>query len=232
MGYLAYYLLPIALGLATEHPAVALLAGVLWLGRGYLPDPAIWLRTFGRSRALRRELELNPNNLVAARDLARLYLDLKRPKKAVASIEATRERMARSSRHPLGSRDDAELLFLLGLARFRAGDSEGALAPLIEAVAIAPDVGRGEPYVIASDALVRLGRWEEAEDALERFLDQNQSSVEAYVKLARIRSKRNDARGKSDALHEAKVTWRTLPKFMQRHQFGWFLVAIVAPIWM
>jgi tetratricopeptide (TPR) repeat protein len=232
MGYYAYYLLPILLAYATAHPGAALLAGVIWLGRGYLPDPAVWLRTMGRIRKLQTDLALNPANLSAARDLARLYLERKRPKKAIALIESTRARMASSSRHPLGSRDDAELLFHLGLARFRAGDAEGALAPLIDAVAIAPEVGRGEPYLVASDALARLGRWEEAEDALERFLGQNQSSVEVYVKLARVRSKRKDAEGTSRALSEAKTTWRVLPGFMQRRQFRWFLEAVVAPLWL
>lgn len=232
MGYLAWYLLPILLGYATQHPGAALLAGVIWLCRGYLPDPAVWLRTMGRMRRLKTDLDLNPHNLAAARDLARLYLERKRPRKAVGLIEATRARMAQSARHPLGSRDDAELLFHLGLARFRTGDSSGALEPLIEAVGIAPDIGRGEPYMVAADALARLGRWEEAEDAIERFIGQNQSSVEAYVKLARARSQRKDADGTTRALHEAKSTWRVLPGFMQRRQFRWFLEAVVAPIWL
>lgn len=230
MGYYAYYLMPMLLAYATRHPAAALLALLFWLGRGYLPDPAVWLRTMGRIRKLRTDLELNPDNLVAARDLARLYLERKRPKKAAALIEAARARMVRSSR--LGSRDDAELLFNLGVARLRSGDAEGALAPLIEAVGIAPDVGRGEPYMAAADALARLGRWEEAEDALERFLGQNQSSVAAYVKLARVRSKQNDSEGTTHALREAKTTWRVLPGFMQRHQFGWFVLALLASFWL
>lgn len=232
MGYFAYYLLPIGLAFATQHPGAALLVGVIWLCRGYLPDPAVWLRTMGRIRRLNTDLDLNPDNLVAARDLARVYLERMRPKKAVKLIEATRERMAKSPRKSLGSRDDAELLFHLGVARHRSGDAEGALAPLIEAVAIAPDVGRGEPYMVAADALAKLGRWEEAEDSLDRYLGQNQSSVEAYVKLARIRSRRKDSQGTSEALREARSTWRVLPGFMQRRQFRWFLEAIVAPIWL
>lgn len=230
MGYYAYYLMPMLLAYATRHPAAALMAVVFWLGRGYLPDPAVWLRTMGRIRKLRTALDLNPDNLVAARDLARLYLERKRPKKAAAVIEAARARMGRSSR--LGTRDDAELLFHLGLARLRSGNAEGALSPLIEAVSIAPEVGRGEPYMAAADALVRLGRWEEAEDALERFLGQNQSSVEAYVKLARVRSKRNDSEGTTHALREAKTTWRVLPAFMQRHQLGWFVLALIGSLWL
>ncbi|HVH44303.1 MAG TPA: tetratricopeptide repeat protein [Labilithrix sp.] len=231
MGYMAYYLMPILLAYATQNPAAVVLAGIIWLCRDFLPDPAVWLRTMGRIRKLKTDIDLNPSNLAACRDLARIYLERKRPKKAIALLEQTRERMARSPRHPLGTRDDAELLFYLGLARFRSGDAEGALAPLVEAVAIAPDIGRGEPYMVAADALARLGRWEHAESSLECFLEHNQSSVEVYVKLARVRSKRNDATGTKAAIREAKTTWRVLPGFKQREQFRWFLAAFVAAIW-
>ena len=42
------------------------------------------------------------SRVLATRDLARLYLERKRPKKAIELIEMTRERMAQSTRHPQG----------------------------------------------------------------------------------------------------------------------------------
>jgi tetratricopeptide (TPR) repeat protein len=170
--------------------------------------------------------------MMATRDLARLYLELKRPRKAIELIEKTRERMAQSTRHPQGSLDDAELLFQLGIARMKSGQTEAALEPLVAAVAIAPDVGRGDPYLVASDALMKLGRWEEAEDSLDRFLAYNQSSVEAYVKLARARAKQKDDAGSKEALAQAKQTWNVLPSFKRRHEWQWWLAALVAPLWM
>jgi tetratricopeptide (TPR) repeat protein len=232
MGYWSYYVLSIFLAYALQNPAAAVLALVFWLCRGFLPDPVVWLRTMGRISKLRSEIELNPSNMMATRDLARLYLERKRPKKAIVLIEKTRQRMAESTRHPQGSLDDAELLFQLGVARLRSGEPEAALEPLVAAVAIAPEVGRGDPYLVASEALTKLGRWEEAEDSLERFIGQNQSSVEAYVKLARVRSKQKDDAGRADAIAQAKLTWGVLPTFKRRHEWPWYIAALASPLWL
>ncbi|MBX3192766.1 MAG: tetratricopeptide repeat protein [Labilithrix sp.] len=232
MGYWAYYLISIMLAYATQNPAAAALALVFWLCRGFLPDPVVWLRTMGRISKLRSEIELNPSNMMATRDLARLYLERKRPKKAIELIEKTRQRMAQSTRHPQGSLDDAELLFQLGRAKLDAGQAEAALEPLVGAVAISPEVGRGDPYMVAAEALMSLGRWEEAEDSLERFLEANQSSVKAYVRLARVRAKRRDAAGSKSAIDEAKKTWGVLPSFKRRHEWPWYLAALSSPIWL
>lgn len=209
-----------------------MLAAVFWLGRGFLPDPLVILRTFRRIGKLRGEIELNPANMVATRDLARLYLEQKRPKKALALIDKARQRMAESTRHPQGSRDDAELLYLLGLARLRSGDAEKALDALVASVAIVPDLAYGDPYLVAAEALTKLRRWEEAEDAIERFLDVNQSSVGAYVKLARVRARRDDAQGARDAIGQAKTTWTVLPSFKRRHEWRWYVAAVTSPLWL
>jgi tetratricopeptide (TPR) repeat protein len=186
----------------------------------------------GRISRLRAEIEINPSNMMATRDLARLYLERKRPKQAIVLIERTRQRMAESTRHPQGSLDDAELLFQLGIARMNCGEPEAALEPLVAAIAIAPEVGRGDPYLVAADALAKLGRWEEAEDSLERFIGKNQSSVQAYVKLARVRAKRKDEAGSKDAITQGKQTWGVLPSFKRRHEWPWYLAALVSPFWL
>ena len=232
MGYWSYYVLSFFLAYATQNPAAAVLALGFWLVRGYLPDPVVWVRTMGRISRLRGEIAINPSNMMATRDLARLYLERKRPKQAIAIIEQTRQRMAQSTRHPQGSLDDAELLFQLGIARLACGEPEAALEPLVAAIAIAPEVGRGDPYLVAGDALAKLGRWEEAEDSIERFIGKNQSSVKAYVKLARVRSKQKDEAGSKDAITQGKQTWGVLPSFKRRHEWPWYLAAVVSPFWL
>src|SRR3954452_12260633 len=94
MGYWSYYLISIMLAYATHNPAAAVLALVFWLCRGFLPDPVVWLRTMGQISKLKAQIDLNPSNMVATRDLARLYVERKRPKRAIALIEQTRQRMA------------------------------------------------------------------------------------------------------------------------------------------
>lgn len=232
MGYWTYYLLTFALAYGTQHPALAVLAIAVYAARPWLPDPVVWLRTWGRIRSLEAEIALNPSNMIATRDLARLHLQRRRPKKAIALLERTRQRMAESTRHPQGSRDDAELLFALGEAKLQSGDIEGALEPLVGAVTIVPEIGRGEPYMFASRALMKLKRWEEAEDALDRYIGHNKSSLEAYVRLAQVRLKQKDEQGSKEALAEARSTWNVLPSFKRRHEWKWWLAALTAPIWM
>jgi tetratricopeptide (TPR) repeat protein len=232
MGYWSYYLLSFVLAYATQNPAAAGIAVVFWLCRGFLPDPVVWLRTMGSISRLEAQIALNPSNMVATRDLARVYLERKRAKKAITLIEQTRERMAQSTRHPQGSLDDAELLVQLGIARMRLDQPEAALEPLVAALAIAPDVGRGDPYLLAADALRKLRRWEESEDSLDRFMAKNQSSVQAFVKLAHVRAKQKNEDGAGAAISTAKQTWRVLPAFKRRHEWPWFLAALVSPFWL
>lgn len=232
MGYFSYYLLSIALAIAVKNPAAAGVALVFWLCRGFLPDPVVWFRTMGRISKLKNDIAMNPANLIATRDLARLYVERKRPRRAIEIIEQTRQRMAESTRHPQGSLDDAELLYQLGIAKLQSGDPEAALQPIVSALAIAPEVGRGDPYLVAANALVGLRRWEEAEDSLVRFIGKNTSSVEAFVKLARVRAKQKDADGSAEAIASAKQTWRALPSFMKRRQWPWFAAALVSPLWL
>jgi len=142
------------------------------------------------------------------------------------------QRMAESTRHPLGSRDDAELLHLIGIARLRAGDPAKALDALVAAVAIAPDLAYGDPYHVAGEALAKLKRWDEAEDALERFVETNHSSVAGWVKLARVRAKKDDATGAKEAIAEAKTTWAGLPSFKRRHEWSWWLASVASPLWL
>ena len=65
--------------------------------------------------------------------------------------------------------EDAELLYLSGLALLRAGQHEAALERLVRAVDKDPQLRHGHPYFVAGQALLALQRWDDAVDAFERF---------------------------------------------------------------
>lgn len=222
MGYWTYYLAWFALAYLLRYPW--LLAGVLvfFALRRFIPDPVVWLGTMGRIRRLRGDVEANPANARARRDLARIYLQRRRPRGALRLLDEALRRVP----------DDAELLYLAGLARLRSGEPEGALAPLVRAVELDPRVGFGEPYLVAAEALQRLGRLEEAEDALLRYVDRNSSSVQALTRLALVRSRRNDRQGAREALGEALATWSQVPRFKRRSELGWWLRAQIARVFL
>ena len=86
-----------------------------------------------------RQIEANPSNVTARRDLAVIYLDRLRPGRAAELLADARKRFP----------DDAELLFLTGLAAFRRGRYEEALASFRTALAARERLGKPGPVRIA-----------------------------------------------------------------------------------
>jgi predicted Zn-dependent protease len=221
MGYWTYYLAWIALTYALHRPWLMAGALVFFVLRPFIPDPVVLFRTFGRIRTLEAQIAANPANVTARRDLASIWLERLRPGRALELLDEARRR----------DPDNAELLYLTGLARLRSGDPEGAVEPLVKAIDIDPRVRFGEPYLVAAEALLRLGRLEEAEDALERYVDRNSSSMQGHVRLAIVRKERGDGEGAKKALAEALATWGQLPSYKRRAEFNWWLRAQLARVW-
>lgn len=220
MGYFSYYLGWILLTYLVQYPP--LLAGlvVLFLIRRFVPDPWVLFRTMGRISALRRQIEANPANVTARRDLAMVYVERLRPGRALELLDEARKRFP----------DDAELLYLSGLALFKRGEHEKALEPLVKAVQIDGRVRFGEPYLVAGDALRKLGRNDEAIDAYERFVQTNSSSIEGHVKLALAHRAAKDEAAAKKALDEAFATWAQIPSYKRRKELGWWLYAWVCKL--
>jgi tetratricopeptide (TPR) repeat protein len=212
-GYWTYYLGWIALMYLLRSPWLLLGVVAFLVFRRFIPDPGVLFGTWGRIRSLRGQIEANAANVSARRDLARIYIDRKRPGRAISLLDEALER------HP----DDAELLFLKGLAEHRRGNHEAALDPLVRAVEVDARVGFGEPYLVAGDALFALGRLPEAEDAYARFVDANGSSIEGQLKLARTLARAGKRDEASKGVDEALDTHAQLPGYARRKQFGWWL---------
>lgn len=221
MGYWTYYLAFLVLAYLLQYPWLLGGVVVLFVLRRFVPDPFVLLRTMGRIRGLRAQVESNLANITARRDLARIYLERLRPRAALKLLDEARKREP----------SNPELLYLTGLARHRIGDHESALGPLVEAVQGDGRLRFGEPYMIAGDSLTQLGRDEEAEDAYERYVDSNSSSIEGHLKLARTRRRRGNRDGAKRALQEALDTFGQLPSFRRRQQLGWWLRAQVARLY-
>lgn len=214
-GYFYYMIAMMAFGLVSQNPWLLIPIGLLFLLRRWIPDPWVYVRTFGRISALNRQIEANPSNVTARRDLAVIYLDRMRPGRAAELLADARKRFP----------DDAELLFLTGLAAFRQGKYEQALDPLVQSVDRDPRLRFGEPYLLAGDALSELGRTEEAIDAYDRYLSTSSSSVEGLVKKARAHRRLGEKDAAKNDLDEALRTWGQIPGFQRRKQVGWWLRA-------
>lgn len=215
-SYYAFWLLvPTAVALVSAHPSVLVIVAVALVARRWLPDPVLYLRHASRVRSLQQQVELNPANATARAQLAEIWLAKRRPRRAIPLLQQALERDGAS----------AELRYLLGLAHVRAGQPNEALEPLSEALAREPKVRYGSAYLAIGDALAAVKRLDEAQEAYERFLKINTSSLEGYYKLSRVRERSGDTKGAAQARDEALETFRVLPPFQRRRQLGWWLRA-------
>jgi tetratricopeptide (TPR) repeat protein len=208
MGYLPYYLVWMVAAYALQHPVLLVGVVVVFVARRWIPDPYLWLKHARRVHALKAQIAQNPDNVTARRDLAVIHLEKRRPRRAIRLLEEARRRDGES----------AELAFLLGKALHAAGRDEEALPLLVESAQKNEKLHYGEAYLVAGRALDRLKRFDEAEDALLRYLDVNSSSVDGRVRLALVRRERRDDAGARAALDEALETWAHLPRFRRRHE--------------
>ncbi len=72
---------------------------------------------------------------------------------------------------------------------------------------------------------MKRGRLEEAEDALERFVRINSSTVEGSTQLAQVRHDRGNKAGAQEAIAQAVQTFAQMPGYQRRKQIGWWLRA-------
>jgi tetratricopeptide (TPR) repeat protein len=213
--YLFWIVVPAIVAAASSHPGVLLVVAVGFLARRWLPDPFLFLRYQGRIRTLETEVAANAGNVTARRDLARIWLEKHRPRRALPLLA---EALARDP-------EAKELRYLQGLAQLQAGEHDKAVESFIALVQRDSSFRYGEAYLRAADALVALERWDDADDALERFARINSSSIEGRYKWARVKGARKDDAGRRDAVRDLREVWRALPSFQRRNQLGWYLRA-------
>jgi tetratricopeptide (TPR) repeat protein len=209
--YLFWIGVPVLIALLS-HPAVLIVVIVGLVARRWLPDPFLILKHHGRVRSLEVDVATNPGNATARRDLAKIWLEKHRPRRALPLLA---EAIARDP-------DSLELTYLSGVSHLLAGEHEKALAELLAVIHREPGFHYGEAYLRAADALIALGRWDDADDALERFVKINSSSLEARYKQVRVCKARKDADGARKALADLRHVWRTLPAYQRRKQLGWY----------
>jgi tetratricopeptide (TPR) repeat protein len=211
--YLFWMVVPALVAVASSHPSLLLLVVVGLVAKPWLPDPFLYFKYSGRIRSLGVEVASNPGNVTARRELAMIWLEKHRPAKALPLLEQALERDPGSH----------EILFLRGVSQLGVKQPAPAMDSFLAVVHGDPSFRYGEAYLRAADALVELGRNDDAEEALEHYVKKNSSSIEALCKLARVRAARKDVAGAEKARAEAQSVWHLLHGFQRRKQLGWYL---------
>jgi tetratricopeptide (TPR) repeat protein len=211
--YLFWIVAPAVLAAVSSHPEFLVVIVIGLVARRWLPDPFLILKHRSRVRALQIDIDTNPSNVTARRDLAKIWLEKHRPKRALPLLEQA------IARDP----SSLELLYLSGLSHLLAGDNERAVEALVAVTHRQPNFQYGDAYLRAADALIALGRWDDADDALERYARINSSNIEGRVKRLRVCKARKDADGTRRAMADLRDVWRSLPSYQRRKQFGWYV---------
>ncbi len=232
--YWMYYAATFFLAYAEKNPKVGVAALAFFVLRPWLPDPVVIVKNLSRISRLKRLSSINVANAPARRDLGLAYLDLRMPGTALYWLDEAKKLDPKNQ----------EIDYLRGVALLKRGESDEALRAFGHAVGIDPDKGEpfssqgargaertfrryGEAYLGAADALERLGRLPQAEEALEVSSTYNTSSLEPLVRLSRVRKRQGKGDGAREALLEARRTWGQLPGFMKRQQFGLYVRALL-----
>ncbi|MFO0665931.1 MAG: hypothetical protein U0174_18415 [Polyangiaceae bacterium] len=210
--YLLWYLLPFISSWALHRPALVTVLIVLWFFRDKLPDPWARFRAWRRSVTLRREIEANPANLSAAEGLMEAYLASGRRAEAERTALSLIDRMRNEVPRRGTPEGEAHAFYVVALARADS-NPEGALEAIIQCVDVSPGFRQGEPYALAGRALESLGRYEQAEEAYERWTECNRSSLAGHRGLSRVRAKLGRAQDARKAVQEGLSVYRTLPRF-------------------
>src|SRR5262245_25737095 len=178
-GFFLFWLLTMLLG----NPLLALmvlLIGFWVLDRStwrLLPDPRVLFNRHTRQKRCERDIAVNPGDVDARLELAKILLDRGKPKEALAQIASARPKLD----------GVAEADFVEGLAHLRAGDPAAAIEPLGRALRLDPGLHAHEALLRLAEARAGSGDRGGAGEAFDRYLSEHPTSVEGRVLAARER---------------------------------------------
>jgi tetratricopeptide (TPR) repeat protein len=182
---------------------------------GITPSFVKPLKRLGAIRRLRQQVYMNPNDIPAKHELARLL------------IERKRYREAKEWLMPL--QDPAEFWDDLGNCLAHSHEREAAEAATRNALSINPRVKYGTPYLRLASLDARNNP-QAAIAHLESFRTIQSSSCEAYYRLAQIYSQLGRMADARHALAECGTIYRSLPRYKKRQERKWALLAFLKRI--
>ena len=158
-----------------QYPYVLAIVVLAYIFRDRIPDPSAWFQRRKNYKRLMYEVNVNPYDSTARRDLGMVLLEKHQPKEALGNfLEALKK-----------DADFGEVNHFTGLAYLRSGDAANAVGYLQRAIKLDPKLRYGESYLYLGEALTNLGKPEEALDALKIFLSINNTSIEGMYQYAR-----------------------------------------------
>lgn len=181
---------------------------------GLTPSIVRPLRRNRTIRRLRQQIAMNPNDIPAKHELARLLIERKRYAEAKTWLMPLQDALDGS----------AEFWDDLGACLMHLGERDAAEAAVGNALSINPRVKYGTPYL----RLASLYADKDPKKAiayLQSFRAIHSSSIEAYYRLAGLYAQLGQTAEARTMLAECGVIYRSLPRYKKRQERKWALRA-------
>lgn len=214
---LTKWLMWMGLTMLTGSPLVslAILALLLFTADRFtlqvLPSPVRALKKWQRAGDLAGTILTNTHDRRARAELADIRLGQKRYQEAVDLLRPNLD----------AGDDDVDTLYLLGVAYLGAGEAPKGELLLDEAARLDADYKQGAIDLERGRFRLLHGDLKGAREALERFLQVRQGSVEGRVLLSRVLAKEGLA---AEAKATRDAAWReytVAPRFQRRRDRWW-----------
>jgi len=164
----------------------------------------------------RRQLDLSPHDVSAKTELARLLIESKKYSQAREILLGIRTQMEHS----------AEYWSDLGACNLALGDLENGEREMKLALSISPRVKYGQPYIRLAESISKSDP-NKAISYLQEFNKVNSSSCEAYYRLGSLYASLGSSEEAANAYRECRLLYRSLPKYMKRHERKWAIRSLL-----
>ncbi|MFC5702277.1 tetratricopeptide repeat protein [Cohnella faecalis] len=194
---------------------IVLLVILYALERRFIGLSPSLVRPFRRRGSIakwKRQLELNPHDVSAKSELARLLIEGRKFAEARDVLAGMEDKMEHS----------AEYWSDLGTCELALGRWEEGERAMLRALDISPRVKYGQPYLKLGEAYAKKDA-EKALRYLRQFKEVNSSSCEAYYRLGLVYGELGKADEAALAFQDCRKLYRTLPRYMRRHERKWAL---------
>ncbi|BBH18726.1 hypothetical protein Back11_00710 [Paenibacillus baekrokdamisoli] len=181
---------------------------------GITPSIVKPLRRFGLIRRLRQQVYMNPNDIPAKHELARLLIERKRYKEAKEWLMPLQDSLDHSAEYW----DD------LAACLAPLGETQASEAATHNALSINPRVKYGSPYLRLA-ALHAKTDPEQAIKHLQSFRTIQSSSCEAYYRLSKLYMQLGRSEDAKQSLVECGNMYRSLPRYKKRQERKWAFLA-------
>ncbi|WP_239618508.1 tetratricopeptide repeat protein [Cohnella mopanensis] len=171
------------------------------------------IRPFRRNNSIskwKRQLQLSPHDVSAKSELARLLIEGKRYTQAREILLGIENQMEHS----------AEYWSDRGTCNLALGQLEDGEREMIRALSISRKVKYGQPYLRLAESFSKSDPTK-AIAYLSQFKEVNSSSCEAFYRLGNVYESLGNSEEARAAFGEGRQLYRTLPKYMRRHERKW-----------